>query len=178
MPIPQFFFAQPQFRASASDFSLALASEYYRFEIFATAEDRDAHCGPSAHPDVRYVRATMDDIVQNDVTLDDIGCGVPLDHPHFELIMAPLFDAAISRLFRDMRRKPTKPGKLGSAEMFIARTRYTIAAECTGEWISFPVEAMTVFEDGDRSVTDRTLEWLNDRLVLTTSPSLRGVRPS
>ena len=41
MPTPQFFFAQPQFRASASDLSLAVASEYYCFEIFATAEDRD-----------------------------------------------------------------------------------------------------------------------------------------
>jgi hypothetical protein len=81
MPTPQFFFAQPQFRASASALSLALASEYYRFDIFAAAEDRDIHCGPTAHPDVRYVRATMEDIVQNDVTLDDIGCGVSLDHP-------------------------------------------------------------------------------------------------
>jgi hypothetical protein len=178
MPTPQFFFAQPQFRASASDLSLALASEYYRFEIFATAEDRDARCGPTAHPDVRYVRATIEDIVQNDVTLDDIGCGVPLDHPHFERIMAPLFDAATARLFRDMPREPTGTGKLGSAELLIARSRYTISAESTGGWITFPVEAMTAFEDADRSITDRTLVWLHDRLVLATSPSLLGVRPS
>src|SRR5260370_39655327 len=129
MPTPQFFFAQPQFRASASDLSLALASEYYRFEVFATAEDRDACCGPTAHPDVRYVRAATEDIVQNDITVDDIGCGVTLDHPHFELIMAPLFDAAVARLFRDMPREPTGSGTLGSTELLIARTRYTISAE-------------------------------------------------
>jgi len=178
MPTPQFFFAQPQFRASASDLSLALASDYYRFEVFATAEDRDARCGPTAHPDVRYVRATMEDIVQNDIGLDDVGCGVPLDHPHFERIMAPLFDAVIARLFRDMPGVPKGSSTLGSVELFIARTRYTISAESTGEWITFPVEAMTAFEDADRNVTDRTLEWLHDRLVLTTSPSLLSARPN
>jgi hypothetical protein len=178
MPTPQFFFAQPQFRASASDLSLAVTSEYNKFEIFATAEDRDARCGPTAHPDVRYVRATMEDILQNDVGLDDIGCGVPLDHPHFEQIMAPLADAVIARLFREMPREPTEAGMLGSAELLIARTRYTISAESNGEWITFPVEAMTAFEDADPSVTERTLEWLHDRLVLATSPSLPGARPS
>jgi hypothetical protein len=177
MPTPQFFFSQPQFRASASDLSLALASGYYRFEAFATAEDRDASCGPTAHPDVRFVRATMKDIVQNDIGLDDIGCGVPLDHPHFERIMTPLFDATMEKLLRDIPTKP-KSGTLASAEMLIARTRYTIAAECDGEWITFPVEAMTAFEDSDPSMTDRTLDWLHNRLVLATSPSLFNARPS
>ncbi|WP_426436971.1 hypothetical protein [Bradyrhizobium genosp. P] len=177
MPNPQFFFAQPQFRASASDLTLALASDYYRFEVFATAEDRDACCGPTAHPDVRYVRATMQDVVQSDIRLDDIGCGVPLGHPHFELIMAPLFDATMEKLFRDMPKR-LKSGTLASTEMLIARTRYTIAAECDGEWVFFPVEAMTAFEDADSSVTDRTVQWLHDRLVLTTSPSPPGARPS
>ena len=67
---------------------------------------------------------------------------------------------------------------LGSAELLIARTRYTLSAESTGEWITFPVEATTAFEDADRSVTDRTLEWLHDRIVLTTSPSLLSARPN
>lgn len=178
MPTPLFFFAQPQFRASASDLSLALATQYYRFEVFATAEDRDARCGPTGHRDVRYVRATADDIVQNNLTLDDVGCGVTLDHPHFEQIMAPLFDAAIDRLFLDMPRKRKRPGTLGSIELLIARTRYTISAESAGEWITFPVQAMAGFEDVDRSVMDRTLEWLHDRLQLTTSHSLPGARPN
>lgn len=177
MPTPQFFFAQPQFRASASDLTLAIASDYYKFEIFATAEDRDARCGPTAHPDVRYVRATIDDVVRNKIGLDDVGCGVPLDHPRFELIMPTLFDATMEKLFRDMPKR-LKSGTLASTEMFIARTRYTIAAECDGEWVHFPVEAVTAFEDADPRVTDQTLQWLHDRLVLTTSPSLPGARPS
>jgi hypothetical protein len=178
MPSPQFFFAQPQFRASASDLSLAVASEYYKFEAYATAEDRDARCGPTAHPHVRYVPATMEDIMQNDIELDDIGCGVPFDHPHFEQIMAPLADAVITRLFREMPTEPTEAGMLGSVELLIARTRYTISAESNGEWITFPVEAMTAFEDADPSITEGTLDWLHDRLVLTTSPSLPGARPN
>jgi hypothetical protein len=177
MPIPLFFFAQPQFRASASNLSLAVASEYYKFELFATAEDRDARCGPTAHPHVRYVPATMDDIVKNGIGLDDVACGVSLGHPHFELIMAPLFDATMERLFRDMPKR-LKSGTLAATEMIIARTRYTIAAECAGEWVYFPVEAMTAFEDADRSITGGTLEWLRERLILTTSPSLPGARPN
>jgi hypothetical protein len=177
MPIPPFFFAQPQFRSSASDQTIALALDYYRFEMFATAEDRDARCGPTAHPDVRYVRATMQDIVQSDIGLDDIGCGVNFDHPHFEQIMAPLFDATMEQLFRDMPKR-LQPGTLASTEMLIARTRYSIAAECDGEWVFFPVDAMTAFEDADPGLTDRTLQWLHDRLVLTTSPSPPGARPS
>ncbi|MBB4366762.1 hypothetical protein GGD65_007836 [Bradyrhizobium sp. CIR18] len=178
MPTPQFFFAQPQFRASVSDRSLALASHYYCFEVFATAEDRDACCGPTAHPNVKYVRATTEDIVQNDMTIDDVGCGVPHDHPHFELIMAPLFDAAIARLFRSMPRAPKRSGPLGSVELFIARTRYTVFAEAKKDWVTFPIEAMTVFEEADQSVTDRTLEWLQGRLAISTSSSLLNARPS
>lgn len=177
MPRPLFFFAQPQFRASAPDFSLAVASEYYKFEVYATAEDRDARCGPTAHPNVRYVPATMEDIVQNDIGLDDVGCGVCFGHPNFELIMAPLFDAAMEKLFRYMPRR-LKSGSLASTKMTIARTRYTIAAECDGEWVFFPVESMTAFEDADRSITESTLEWLRERLILTTSPSLPGARPN
>lgn len=174
---PQLFFAQPQFRASAPHLSLAVASKYYKFEVFATAEDRDARCGPTAHPHVRYVPATMEDIVQNDIGLEDVGCGVSLGHPHFELIMAPLFDAIMEKLFRDMPKR-LRSGTLASTEIFIARTRYTVAAECDGEWVFFPVEATTAFEDTDRSLTEGTLEWLHDRLVLTTSPSLPGAQPN
>ncbi|RXH37955.1 hypothetical protein [Bradyrhizobium zhanjiangense] len=174
----KFFFSQPQFRASASDLTLALATSYYRFEVFTTAEDRDARCGPTAHPDVRYVRATIEDIVRDDIGLDDVGCGVPIDHPDFERIMGPLFDAVIAAFFRDMPREPTATGTLGSVDLLIARTRYSISAESTGEWIEFPLEVMSAFEEADRSVTDRTLEWLHNRILLTTSPSLLGIRPS
>jgi hypothetical protein len=194
MPNARFYYAQPLFRASSPDFEklkgqtewtldtpgigLALAFDYYRFEAFTTADDRDACCGPTAHPDVSYGIATAKDLRQNKITMDDIACGVAVDHPHFEEIMAPLFDAAMARLFGDMPTDPDMSGRLASTEILIARTRYTISAEKTGEWINFPVEAMTVFEKGDRDVTDRTLDWLHNRLVLTASPSLFNARPS
>lgn len=169
MHTEQFFFAQPQFRRSASDLELAVASEYYKFEVFSTAEDRDARCGLTANPDVRYVRATMEDIAQNDLGLGDIGCGVALDHPDFELIMGPLFDDVMTKLLRNLSRTSIGSGILGSAELLIARTRYTMSVKSSDGWITFPVEAMTVFEKADRGLIDRTLEWLHDRIVLTTS---------
>ena len=195
MPNSRLFYAQPQFRASSPDFAklkkhtewtldtpgigLALAFDYYRFEAFATADDRDARCGPTGHPDVRYVRATTKDLKQNNVTVDQVACGVPVGNPSFDEIMTPLFEAAMARLVRGIPAKPTNySGKIASTEILVARTRYTISAEASGEWINFPVEAMTVFEESDRETTGRTIDWLTDRLVLTASPSLSGARPN
>lgn len=56
--------------------------------------------------------------------------------------------------------------------------RVTLFAEATGEWINLPVDAMTVFEEGDRHVTDRTVDWLHNRLVLSAFPSLFDAQPS
>jgi hypothetical protein len=61
---------------------------------------------------------------------------------------------------------PDKTGEeLASTEIIIARARYSIKAKSVGEWIKFPVSAMTVFEKGNQDIMDRTL-------VLTASPSL------
>jgi hypothetical protein len=194
MPNSVLFYSQPQFRASSSHLAklqkqkkwtldtpgieLALALHYYRFEAYATAPDRDACCGPTANADVRYVKATEEDIRQNGLTIDDIACGHSIGHSHFEEVAAPLFEAAMARLVNDIPARPKKAGKLASSDILIARTRYTISAEAAGEWIKFPVEAVSVFEQDDRSVTDGTLEWLHNRLMLTASPSLLKARPS
>src|ERR1700682_160144 len=113
MTRPHFFYTEPQFRASSPDFAklkaapewtldtpgigLALALDYYRFEAFATADDRDACCGPTAHPDVRYAKAPIADLKRNKVTIDNIACGLTVDHPDFDEIMTPLFEAAMVR---------------------------------------------------------------------------------
>jgi hypothetical protein len=183
------FYTQPTFRAASPDLEqlkgqtdwtletpgigLALAFDYYRFEAFATRAERDARCGPTAHQDVRYEPATMKDLKYNDVSLDSVACGHDIDHPRFDEVISPLFDAALKRLIRDVADAPKKTeGRIASTEILIARTRYCISAEAVGDFIKFPVSAMTAFEKGNQCVMDRTLAWLENRLVLTASPSL------
>jgi hypothetical protein len=188
-PNPNLFYTQPTFRAASPDFAklkgqtewkldtpgigLALAFDYYRFEAFATKDERNARCGPTAHQDVRYVPATTTDLKLNNVSLDSIACGHDIDHPRFDEVVSPLFDAALKRLIRDVADGPKKTeGRIASTEILIAKTRYSISAEAVGQFIKFPVSAMAVFEKGNQHVMDRTIAWLENRLVLTASPSL------
>lgn len=188
-PNPNLFYTQPVFRAASPDFEklkgradwtletpgigLALAFDYYRFEAFATRKERDARCGPTAHQDVRYVPATTKDLKYNNVSLDSVACGYDIDHPRFDEVVSPLFDAALRRLIQNVVDAPKKTkGRIASAEILIARTRYSISAEADGDFIKFPVSAITAFEKGNQGVIDRTLAWLENRLVLTASPSL------
>lgn len=194
-PNPNFFYTQPTFRADSPDFAkamgqtewtletpgagLLLALDYYRFEAFATKHERDARCGPTAHEDVRYVPATIKDLKRNEVSLDVIACGHDVDDPDFDRVISPLFGAVMKRLFCEVAGNPYKTGEeLASAEIIIARVRYSIKAKSVGDWIKFPISAMTVFEKGDRDVMDRTISWLENRLELTASPLLFGAKPN
>jgi hypothetical protein len=186
---PDLFYTQPTFRADSPDFAkakgqtdwtletpgirLRLALDYYRFEAFVTQRERDARCGPTAHPDVRYAPATTTDLKLNDISIDVVACGHDIDHPKFDSVVSPLFDAALKRLIRQVMDNPDKTGEeLASTEIIIARSRYSIKAKAVGEWIKFPVSAMTVFEKGNQDVMDRTIAWLENRFVLTASPTL------
>ena len=194
-PNPNLFYTQPVFRAASPDFEklkgradwtletpgigLALAFDYYRFEAFATKDERDARCGPTAHQDVRYVPTTTKDLKYNNVSLDSVACGHDIDHPRFDEVVSPLFDAALRRLIQNVVDAPKKTkGRIASAEILIARTRYSMSAEAVDEFIKFPVSAMTVFEKGNQDVMDRTIAWLENRLVLTASPSLFEAAPN
>lgn len=189
MILPNFFYTQPRFRAASAeaaklkgltDWTLdtpgahfALALDYYRVEAFATRNDRDAACGLTAHDDVRYVAATSDDLYREKIMIDDIACGHDVDHPRFDEVVSPLFSAALKRLIGDVINRPrNETGKIASTEIYIARTRYSIAAEADGDWIKFPVTALAVFERRDGDVMDRTIDWLHNRMMLTASPSL------
>ncbi|WP_426409453.1 hypothetical protein [Bradyrhizobium ganzhouense] len=99
-----FYYTQPTFRADSPDLkklsaraqsdwtldtpgiALALALDYYRFEAFATKRERDAHCGATGHPDVRYEPATLEDLKHNNVSMDMIACGHTIDHPQFDAV--------------------------------------------------------------------------------------------
>ena len=192
-PDPALFYAQPTFKADSPDIEklkgrtnltldtpgigLALALHYYRFEAFATKHERDAHCGPTAHRDVEYAPATATDLRSNDITIDRIACGHDIDHPAFEMVVTPLFNAAMRRLLDDaMAATKGTQGELARTELLIARVRYTIAAVAADDFIHFPVEALTVFEKENRDVARRTIDWLYNRLVLTAS--MNGPRPN
>ncbi|MHC2624004.1 hypothetical protein ACVIW2_006036 [Bradyrhizobium huanghuaihaiense] len=196
-PNPNLFYTQPTFRADSPDLDrlktraqsdwtldtpgigLALALDYYRCEAFATRHERDARCGPTGHRDVRYQPATAKDLKHNRVSLEMIACGYDIDHPRFDEVVTPLFDAAFRRLIGDLVEAPkSAEGMLASAEIMIARVRYSLKAEAAGGWIKFPVSAMAVFEKGNRDVMDRTVAWLENRIQLTASPSLFDPRPN
>jgi len=186
MTLPNLFYAEPQFRASSPalaqlkqakhwtlqtpGITFALATDYYRVEAFATERDRDAACGPTAHEDVRYVSADRRDLDRENIRIADIACGYPVDHPRFDEIVTPIFEAALKRLIRDLMEAPKgQPGIVASTLIPIARTRYKISAEQVGEWINFPVDGLTVFEKADQDLVSRTVEWLENRLKLTAS---------
>jgi hypothetical protein len=194
-PNPNLFYTQPTFRADSPDLGklggqtewtlqtpgigLRLALDYYRFEAFATKRERDARCGPTAHQDVRYAPATTKDLRSNDITVDMIACGHDIDHPMFDAVVSPLFDAAFGRLIREVVDSPKDTeGMIAESEIIIARARYSIKAQSAGGWIKFPVSAMAVFEKANSDVMDRTIAWLENRIELTASPSLFDPRPN
>ena len=159
MTLPDFYYAEPQFRSSppelrqplanadgkpdTPDISLALAHDYYRIEAFATRKDRDAACGPAAHPDVRYVAARRRDIARGQVALDDIACGYTVDHPQFDKVVSVIFDAALKRFFARLLQAPKDQiGILASVVITIARTRYTLSADCARRMDQFPDQGL------------------------------------
>jgi hypothetical protein len=97
---------QTEWTLQTPGIGLRLALDYYRFEAFATMRERDARCGPTAHQDVRYAPATTTDLRSNGITIDMIACGHDIDHPMFDAVVSPLFDAAFGRLIREVVDSP------------------------------------------------------------------------
>lgn len=194
-PDPTLFYTQPMFRAASPDFAQAkeqtdwgletpgarfmLAFDLYRFEAFATRRDRDVRCGQTGHEDVRYAPATFKDVTQNKVTLDQIACGHDIDHPSFDAVVSPLLRAAVRRLVGEIMNDPDRSEKtIASAEIIIARARYSIEAKSVGDRIEFLISAISVFEERDEDAMDRTICWLEHRLKLMASPALFGASPN
>ncbi len=154
---------------------LAMAHDYYRVEAFATKKDRDAACGPTAHPDVRYVAASRREVTRGQFVIDEVACGYTVDHPSFDEVMSVIFEAALQRFFASLLAAPKDQiGILASVVISIARTRYTISADCVGEWTNFPIKGFAMFEPADQGRINRTIDWLHNRLILSSSPLLMG----
>jgi hypothetical protein len=189
---PVRFFAQPRFRASSPDFAklqnmpakftlktpgarLAVALTYYSVEVFATQADRDAACGPTAHPDVTYFSIIEAEI--GAVEVDNIACGHALSHPHFEQVFAPLFEAAVCRLIDEVVQTPThKIGPIADTTISIARARYTLQVIATRNWVHFDVHGLSLFERIDRDLMERTCGYLKRGLALHLSPLLLNAK--
>lgn len=197
MTLPNFFYAEPRFRAASEDLaklknapekewtldtpglSFGLALDYYRVEAFVTKNDRDAACGPTAHQDVRYIPAHRKSLMRGDITMDHVACGYTIDHPRFEDVIDPIFEAALRRLIGDvLAASDDQAGTVASVAITIARVRYTISAVSVGDWIEFPVKGLAVFEEADQDLMQRTIAYLRERLILHMSPDLIGAKPN
>ncbi|MDO9413827.1 MAG: hypothetical protein Q7T81_14765 [Pseudolabrys sp.] len=188
MTLPKAFYAEPRFRISSPDFArlrgatkltletpgitFALAFDYYRVEVLATEKDRDLACGPTAHEDVKYFATTRRALVDAGITLKDISCGNTVDHPRFGEILTPVFDAAVTRLIKDLlQSRKGRDEIVASTIIPIARARYTISVTSAGDWLNFAVSAYSAFEQSHDDVMDRTLKYLEGRVALQLSPS-------
>lgn len=197
MTLPNFFYAEPRFRTASKDpaklkmvpqkewtldtpgLSFGLALDYYRVEAFVTKTDRDAACGPTAHKDVRYAPAFGRSLMRGDITMDHIACGYTIDHPLFEDVFDPIFEAALRRLIGDvLAASDDQAGTVASAAITIARVRYTISAVSAGDWIEFPVKGLAALKEADQDLMQRTIAYLGERLILHLSPALIGAKPS
>ena len=153
---------------------LGMVLDYYRPELYATKHERDLACGPTAHKDVRYFPLSRSSAAS---MLDRVSCGYTIDHPRFEKIFNPIFDETLRRLIGDTIRAPTRnTGEIATQILTIARVRYTISAVAKGEWLSFDVKGFSLFEQVERDLVERTIEFINGRLILYLSPSLKDAR--
>jgi hypothetical protein len=193
MSPPNAFFAQPCFREASPDFEklkaatklslktsgirLALAIDCYRVEAFLTEAHRDLACGPTSHEDVRYFPISRKELIGAGHEIDRVACGHTLDHPGFEPIFAPIFDAAVCYLVGEMIKKThAKNGLVATIVLPIARARYTINVFAANDWFNVFVEGLCLFEQIDRNLLERTGRYLEERLILHLSPSLLNAK--
>jgi hypothetical protein len=191
MKLPNAFYAEPRVRSSSPDVEhlenlqgrkltldtpgahLKGGLEYYWTEAFATQFERDLACGPTGHEDIEYFPIAYSALSQRVDTIHAIACGHALGHPRFEEIFAPIFEAALDRLVKEISRPTQKyDGVIATAELSIARVRYTISVSADEDWLDFGVTALSVFEEIEESTIERTLSYLKERLLLDWSSSL------
>jgi hypothetical protein len=193
MNLPHASYSEPRFHSSSPDFiklkgaaeltidtpgaALALAMDYYRVEAFASEEDRDLACGPTEREDVRYFPVSRGALIKRSTDLLDIACGHSLDHPAFERIVSPLFCRTIQEVVKDASTTLGQPKEMGGViakcPITIARVRYNLSLIKSGDWLNFDVEAISLFEQMDTDLVDRTIRHLQEALVDQLSPMLR-----
>lgn len=167
-------FAEPLFRASASDVErmrslplgarlgmpgadLAAASDYYWVEAYLNLSDRNAACRVTAHPSVKYIAVAPQDISTSD--LSRISCGYDIDHPRFEEVFELTFASAVLSLHKWGRH-----WKTAELQLSIARALYIISPVPNGA-LRYQIDGLSLFEDHDKDLLERTTELLEERLV-------------
>lgn len=147
---------------------LAMALDYYIIEAYARKSDRDAACGVTAHPDIKYVPMAPSRVNK----ADEIACGHAFDHPDFETVLDPIFSRSVKRLISNMVAAGQKEeGPIAMEILSIARTQYKIEAIAERDIIRFEVSWQAPFEKTNRTTIKRTCAFLEDRLHLHFLPT-------
>jgi hypothetical protein len=158
---------------------LVLAIDYYRIEAFKTEADRDRACGSTAHEDVRYFPIGREELIGAGNKIESVACGHTLDHPDFEQVFEPIFDAAHRYLVGKMiQTAHPKNGPVATTVISIARARYTITVVAAEDWFNFSVEGLCLFEQADPELLESTGRYLEEQLILRLSPPLLGAKPN
>ncbi len=177
------YFAQPMFRAASPDFkhlpdlpaqftldtpggSLTVASQYYCIEAYAQKMDRDAACGMTAHPDVKYVPIAAALAEES----EEIGCGYAIDHPFFEKVLDPILCRSVERLkTKIMNLSRNAEGPIET--VLIARTLYMVKTIADRNHVRLEINGVAIFEKEDPTTIDATCAFLKERLHLHFLPT-------
>jgi hypothetical protein len=152
----------PRFKLDTPGGRLKLALEYYCAEAYAWPSDRRKACGLAANPRVKYFVTDPQDIRENGI--NQISCGYSIDHPRFERVFGPTFAITLRQLSKAISEKKTE------AIVFpIARASYAITPIRDGTRFRFLVQGFSAFEEAEQSTLDRTVKFLEQRLILQTS---------
>lgn len=178
------FFAEPLFRGSSPDVArlrtlkgkvtletpgarLAAASEYYWIEAYSNIADRNAACHLAGNRDVKYVALEPDDIPSAE--LNRISCGYGIDHPRFEEIFELTFAIALRNLAQTILSGDN--AKVRETQFSIARTHYTITPVSNRGRVRFRIDGLSLFENHDEELLERTAELVEERLLKTARES-------
>jgi hypothetical protein len=103
--------------------------------------------------------------------IESVGCGHTLDHPDFEQVFEPIFDATLRYLVGEMiQTARPKNGPVATTVISIARVRYTITVVAAEDWFNFSVGGICLFEQIDPELLEKTCRYLEEQLILHLSP--------
>lgn len=148
--------------------NLAATSEYYWIEAYASVRDRDAACGLTANRDVKYIALASNDIPRAE--LDRISCGYPIGLPKFEEV----FELTFTTTLRNLENLVSGGGgrRTQAAEFSIGRVHFAITPlPDRMRRFRFRINGLSLFENHDQDLLDRTAEFLEERLIAETSKS-------
>jgi hypothetical protein len=77
----------------------------------------------------------------------------------------PLYLKELSSMILPFAFYSEPQGRIAKWPITIARARHNLSMVKAGKWLNFQVEAMSVFEKADNNTMDRTMAYVQERLV-------------